>query len=100
MTVTLSPQINGNDVSYYQLTAALNISTDVQNYRQFDWYVHPDGISQYGDWLIGATGPDAGNPGSTMALSATVSAAPIPGSVLLMLSGLGGLACIRRRFRG
>ena len=60
--------------------------------------MHPDGISQYGDWLIGTTGPDSANPGSQMALSATIQAAPIPGSVLLMLSGLGGLACIRRRF--
>lgn len=87
LEVELFPQIDGKDVTY-QLKASLYLQTDVHNTMAF-FYTSGD-ISGYGDWMLG----DENNP---LTLNATVTPVPIPGSLILLFSGLSGLLAFSRR---
>ena len=84
-----APQGTGNDI-YYKIFVGLLLNTEVQNIDYQSWGSFAlDGPFQLGDGID-----------DPLVLSASIStrAVPIPGTVFLLLSGLGGLTLMRRRF--
>ena len=77
-----------SDGTYYTLATTLTVNTFVKN-----WTVGMVGFQAFsldGDFFIGG---DSNDP---FTMTATI---PVPPSVFLLLSGLGGLVFARRRFR-
>jgi hypothetical protein len=98
--VDLLASLDGFDV-FYQLRVVLDIQTDLAN-ALLETIRDPNGLPAFeGPFSIGSAG-------SPMVLSASVledgsgpggDPVPIPGSVVLLFSGISGLAVIRRRMR-
>ncbi|MCD4820545.1 MAG: hypothetical protein K8R11_00350, partial [Methanococcoides sp.] len=97
--IQLVKEIEGKDVEYV-LSTSLSLQTDVQNWRH--WvagipappYIehHYESYELSGPFLLGI------DPDNPLIMTATLNQVPIPPSLLLMGSGLGGLFVIRRRF--
>ena len=80
--------VDGADV-IYGLTAFLQIETDLQNFNP--------AIGLMGD--LTGNGPfEVGTADLPFEVSASISQVPLPGSLVLLFSGLGSLACFRRRY--
>jgi len=84
-----APQGIGNDI-YYKIFVSLLLNTEVQNinYQSYESFAL-NGPFQLGDGID-----------DPLVLTASMStrAVPIPGTVFLLFSGLGGLTLMRRRF--
>lgn len=86
---TVTPE---NNPVIYQITAVLNLKTDIQNVDMIT-YEHTGNLN--GTWNLGSLA----NPFSLQASLSESAAAPLPASLLFFLSGLGGLGLMRRRMK-
>ena len=84
----ISETLNGNNVMY-GLTVILQMETSLQNFNP----AH----GMMGD-LTGMGPFDVGTADLPFGVSASISPVPVPGSLVLLFSGLGSLACFRRRY--
>ena len=82
--------VDGDDVMY-GLTVYLEMETDLQNFNP------QQGLM--GD-LTGMGPFDVGTADLPFEVSASISQVPVPGSLVLLFSGLGSLVCLRRRYFG
>lgn len=90
--VPLIPNQDGLDV-LYQLVVSLTMEANVANGRM-DWVTpQPEGAPDFGNSALGTRN----NP---LTVTASVTCVPIPGALVLLISGLGGLAIIGRRGKG
>ena len=99
--IQLVKEIEGKAVEYV-LSSSLSLQTNVKNWKYwvtFDWTRPPSFIAHHYEsyelsepFLLGS------DPDNPLTMTATLNHVPIPPSLLLMGSGLGGLFVIRRRF--
>ena len=73
----------------YGLTVYLEMETDLQNFNP------QQGLM--GD-LTGMGPFDVGTADLPFGVSASISQVPVPGSLVLLFSGLGSFVCLRRRY--
>ncbi len=88
--VQLDPTLDNYDL-LYQLAVVLNIDADLSNVIREDITPRPDGAPVFADSEFGR-GDDP------LTVSASVTPVPIPGSLVLLFSGMGSMVVIRRRF--
>lgn len=109
MEIDLFPEIDGKDV-FYLFSTAINVKAHMSNIKgSFGPYYDDDGkIVDFGPIYTGLEFEgtfNIGETGSPLALTTELIEltefvpTPIPGSLFLFLSGLGGLNLFRRRFR-
>jgi hypothetical protein len=80
---------NNNPV-IYQLTAILNLKTDIQNWNS-NTFLHTGDL--VGAWNLGSST-------QPFSLQASLGApVPIPAPLILFISGLGGIGLLRRRMK-
>ncbi|MBW2737534.1 MAG: VPLPA-CTERM sorting domain-containing protein [Deltaproteobacteria bacterium] len=84
----ISKTVDGEDVMY-GLTVFLQIETNLQNFNA------QGGIM--GD-LTGMGPFEVGTADLPFGVSASISQVPVPGSLVLLFSGLGSFVCLRRRY--
>lgn len=79
-----------NNPVIYQITAILNMKTDIKNFN-LNTFAHTGDL--FGTWNLGSST-------QPFSLQATLSSpVPIPAPLLLFVSGLGGLGLLRRRMK-
>ena len=99
--IQLVKQFEGKDVEYV-LSTSLSLQTNVKNWKYWvsmDYTLPPPFLAHNyesyelsGPFLLGI------DPDNPLIMTTTLNQVPIPPSLLLMGSGLGGLFVIRRRF--
>ena len=89
--VRLDPKLESYDL-LYQLGIALNINADLSNVNMETITPQPGGAPAFANSAFGTNG-------DPLTVSASVTPVPIPGSLVLLFSGLGGLVVIPRRWR-
>ena len=82
--------VDGDDVMY-GLTVYLEMETNLQNFNP--------ALGLMGD-LTGMGPFDVGTVDLPFEVSASISQVPVPGSLVLLFSGLGSFVCLRRRYFG
>ena len=95
--IQLVKEIEGKAVEYV-LSTSLSLETNVKNWKHWVTFIPPNIIHNYESYELSQPfllGIDPDNP---LIMTATLNQVPIPPSLLLMGSGLGGLFVIRRRF--
>lgn len=88
--VSLLADDGNGDSIYYVLMGKIVLSSDLDNYDLWaEVFTSPEGINFENSSL--------GTLNDPLELSASLSPVPLPGSLVLLFSGLGGLAVIRNR---
>lgn len=95
--VSLESQTSEGDDIFYQVVLALTLKTSLQNFSMQYGLIDPTGNPNFkGPFFLG----DESNPMQLdAALAPAVTATPLPGSLLLLLSGISGLSVFRRFFK-
>lgn len=99
--IQLVKQIEGKDVEY-ALSTSLSLQTNVKNWKFLMPTLNPSPpptlIYNYESYELSEPFLLGSDPDNPLIMTATLNQVPIPPSLLLMGSGLGGLFVIRRRF--
>ncbi|MBW2662893.1 MAG: hypothetical protein JRD93_13090, partial [Deltaproteobacteria bacterium] len=99
--IQLVKQIEGKDVEYV-LSTSLSLQTNVKNWKFLTPTLNPSPpptlIYNYESYELSEPFLLGSDPDNPLIMTATLNQVPIPPSLLLMGSGLGGLFVIRRRF--
>jgi hypothetical protein len=88
--IQLDPTLDNYDL-LYQLAVVLNIDADLSNVTMESITSRPDGAPVFAD-------SEFGRANDPLMVSASVTPVPIPGSLVLLFSGMGSMVVIRRRF--